>query len=167
MSRPHSTAIAFAVAAIGLAFFSAMDAVMNELAIAIGAYNAMLWRVVVGAVIGGAMWLGLRSPWPSRAAMRVHLVRGLLSSVMAILFFWGLARVPLAQAIALAFVAPLIALYLAAILLRERIERRAVLASLLGFAGVLVIFAGQREAELGREAFQGSLALLGSAGLYA
>ena len=71
---------------------------------------------------------------------------------MALTFFWGLARVPMAQAIALAFVAPLIALYLAAVILKETIERRAILASLLGFAGVLVILAGQAQAEMGREA---------------
>jgi S-adenosylmethionine uptake transporter len=86
---------------------------------------------------------------------------------MALTFFWGLARVPMAQAIALAFVAPLIALYLAAVLLGEKIERRALLASLLGFAGVLVIFAGQAEADLGPDAFRGSIAILVSAGLYA
>ena len=48
----------------------------------------------------------------------------------AMLFFWGLARVPLAQGVALSFIAPLIALYLAALLLKERIERTAILASL-------------------------------------
>ncbi|HEX8640976.1 MAG TPA: DMT family transporter [Allosphingosinicella sp.] len=167
MSRPHSTAVAFAVAAAGIAFFSGMDAVMKALAIAIGAYNAMLWRVVAGAMMGGAIWAALRSPWPSRAAMRVHLTRGLLSSVMAILFFWGLARVPLAQGVALAFVAPLIALYLAALILKEKIERRAILASVLGFAGVLVILAAQAEAEMGPDAFRGALAILASAILYA
>jgi len=99
--------------------------------------------------------------------MRFHLIRGIMSSVMAILFFWGLARVPMAQAIALAFVAPLIALYLAAILLKEKIERRAILASVLGFAGVIVIFSGQAEADLGPEAFQGSISILCSAALYA
>jgi S-adenosylmethionine uptake transporter len=165
--KPHSTAVAFAVATAGIAFFSAMDAVMKDLALAIGAYNAMLWRVLAGAVIGGAAWLGLRSPRPSRAAMRVHLIRGMLSSVMAILFFWGLARVPLAQGVALAFVAPLIALYLAAILLKEKIQRRAILASLLGFAGVLVILAAQAEAEMGPDAFRGALSILASALLYA
>jgi S-adenosylmethionine uptake transporter len=98
--------------------------------------------------------------------MRVHLTRGLIGVPMALSFFWGLARVPMAQAIALAFVAPLIALYLAAILLGEKIERRSLLASLLGFAGVLVIFWGQREAELGPDAFRGSLSILCSAALY-
>jgi S-adenosylmethionine uptake transporter len=73
----------------------------------------------------------------------------------------------MAQAIALSFVAPLIALYLAAVLLKEKIERRAILASLLGFAGVLVILAGQAEAELGPDAFRGAISILASAGLYA
>jgi S-adenosylmethionine uptake transporter len=165
--RPSSSATAFAVATLGIACFSGMDAVMKALTIAVGAYNAMFWRILVGAVIGGAVWSALRSPRPTRAAMKVHLIRGLLSSVMAILFFWGLARVPLAQGVALAFVAPLIALYLAALVLKERIERRAILGSLLGFAGVLVILLGQAEAELGPEAFRGAMAILASAVLYA
>ena len=91
---------------------------MKGLSLAIGTYNALLWRTLAGAAIGGAVFLLRRSPWPGRQAMRFHLIRGSMSSVMAILFFWGLARVPMAQAIALAFAAPLIALYLAAILLK-------------------------------------------------
>ena len=164
--KPHSTAVAFAVATAGIALFSAMDAVMKHLALAIGTYNALVWRTSAGALMGGAFFFGSRQAWPGREAMRVHLIRGLLGVPMALLFFWGLARVPMAQAIALAFVAPLIALYLAAIVLKEKIEARAILASLLGFGGVLVIFAGQAEAELGPDAFRGSIAILGSAGLY-
>ena len=52
----------------------------------------------------------------------LHLWRGLVVSVMAFLFFWGLARVPLAEAIGLSFIAPLIALYLAAVLLKEKFQ---------------------------------------------
>lgn len=165
--KPASTAVAFAVATAGIASFSAMDAVMKHLALALGTYNALLWRTGAGALIAAAFFFGRRTPWPARPALKVHLTRGLLGVPMALLFFWGLARVPLAQAIALAFVAPLIALYLATILLGETIERRAIFASLLGFAGVAVIFAGQADAELGREAFWGSVAILVSAGLYA
>ena len=161
-----STAVAFGVATLGIALFSGMDAVMKHLALAIGTYNALLWRTLTGALIAGAFFFGTRSAWPGPEAMRVHLTRGLLGVPMAVLFFWGLARVPMAQAIALAFVAPLIALYLAAILLKEQIEGRAILASLLGFGGVLVIFAGQAEADRGPEAFRGSIAILGSAALY-
>ena len=163
----HSTAVAFAVATLGIFSFSVMDALMKGLALSIGTYNALLWRTLTGALVAAVFFFGLGNRWPGKPAMRVHLTRGLLGVPMALTFFWGLARVPLAQAIALAFVAPLIALYLAAALLEEKIERRALFASLLGFAGVLVIFWGQREAELGPDAFRGSIAILVSAGLYA
>jgi len=165
--KTASLATAFAVATIGIAFFSGMDAVMKALTLHVGAFNAMFWRVAVGTLLGGAIWFALRSPRPTRAALRVHLIRGVLSSFMAILFFWGLARVPLAQGVALAFVAPLIALYLAAVLLGETIERRAILGSLLGFAGVLVIMSAQARADMGTEALWGSASILASALLYA
>jgi S-adenosylmethionine uptake transporter len=73
----------------------------------------------------------------------------------------------MAQAIALAFIAPLISLYLAALFLKEKIERKAILASLLGFAGVVVILSGQAGTDLGPQALVGSVSILGSAILYA
>ena len=170
MSAPapqSSIAMPFAVATLGIALFSGMDAVMKHLALGLGAYNALLWRTLAGAIFGGLIFVATRTPWPARAVLRLHLVRGSVSVVMAILFFWGLARVPLAQGVALAFVAPLIALYLAALILKEQIERRAILASMLGFAGVIVILLGQAEARLGPDALRGSIAILLSACLYA
>jgi S-adenosylmethionine uptake transporter len=163
----NSVALPFAVATLGIASFSVMDAVMKHLVLAIGTYNAVLWRNGAGALMSGLLFFALRRPWPTGAVVRVHVRRGLVGSVMAVLFFWGLGRVPLAQAIALAFIAPLIALYLAAVLLGERIERRAIGASLLGLFGVLVIFLGQSRADLGPDALWGSLAVLASACLYA
>ena len=166
-ARPPSTAAAFAVATLAIALFSAMDAVMKGLSVALGAYNTLFWRTLVGISISSVLFFATRTPWPERDVLRIHITRGAVSVFMALLFFWGLARVPLAQGVALSFVAPLIALYLAAILLKEKIERRAIFASLLGFAGVLVILSGQRGAELGPEAFEGALAILASASLYA
>ena len=165
--RSSSIAIPFAVATLGIALFSAMDAVMKHLVMAIGAYNAIVWRMGAVAVLGALMFAATRSAWPTRAVMRIHIIRGLVSSAMGFLFFWGLGRVPLAQGVALAFIAPLIALYLAAVLLHELIERRAILASLLGLGGVGVIFAGQAQADLGPQALLGSLAILASACMYA
>ncbi len=158
---------AFLVCVLGIALFSAMDAVMKGLVLAIGTFATMFWRNAIGIGLSGAAYLPRRSRWPSRATMRIHLARGVLSTAMGYLFFWGIGRVPLAQAIALAFIAPLIALYLAAVMLNESVNRRTVGASLIAFAGVLVIFIGQARAELGREALIGSLAILGSAVLYA
>jgi len=163
----HSIALPFAVATAGIALFSGMDAVMKQLTLAIGVYNAIFWRQLVGAFCGGVAFFGMKGRWPAWPVMRIHLVRGVVSALMGLLFFWGLARVPLAQGVALAFVAPLIALYLAALILKEKIARQAIFASVFGFAGVLVILAAQAEARLGPEALQGSLAILLSATLYA
>ncbi|HVF83905.1 MAG TPA: DMT family transporter [Sphingomicrobium sp.] len=163
----HSPAIAFFVGTLGIALFSAMDAVMKGLVLAIGTYATMLWRSFVSVGLSGAMYLPRRVGWPERRVMRLHVSRGLLSTVMGLLFFWGIGRVPLAQAIALAFIAPLIALYLASVWLHETIGPRTVGASLIAFAGVVVIFIGQAQADLGYDALLGSVAILLSAVCYA
>ena len=165
--QPHNTAAAFAVATLGIACFSAMDALMKGLSLSIGTYNALLWRTMAGAAIGALVFFGRRMAWPGPVAMRLHVKRGVVGTLTAGFFFWGLARVPLAQAIALSFIAPLIALYLAAILLGETIRREAIIASLIGFAGVVVIFAGQAQAELGPDALAGAVAILIGACFYA
>ena len=51
MARPGITTIAFGVAAIGIALFSTMDAMMKHLVLALGAYNAMLWRMLAMIVL--------------------------------------------------------------------------------------------------------------------
>ena len=166
MKSPNALA-AFAVATLGIAVFSAMDAVMKGLSLALGAYNALVWRSFAGVAISGVLFLATRTAWPARSVMRVHLIRGSVSAVMAIAFFWGLARVPMAQAVALTFIAPLIALFLAAVLLKEHVGRTAIIASLLAIVGVGVILTGQARAEMGPEAFHGTLAVLVSAICYA
>jgi S-adenosylmethionine uptake transporter len=163
----HNPLTAFFVGVLGIALFSGMDAVMKGLVLAIGTFATMFWRNLVGVALSGALYLGRGAQWPSRSTMKLHVGRGALSSVMGFLFFWGLARVPLAQAVALAFIAPLIALYLAAVMLHETIGRRTLAGSLIAFAGILVIFVGQAQADLGREATIGSIAILVSAVCYA
>lgn len=166
MKSPNALT-AFAVATLGIAVFSAMDAVMKGLSLALGAYNALVWRSFAGVAISGVLFVATRTAWPVRSVMRVHLIRGAVSAVMAIAFFWGLARVPMAQAVALTFIAPLIALFLAAVLLKEHVGRTAIIASLLAIVGVGVILTGQARAEMGPEAFHGTLAILLSAVCYA
>jgi S-adenosylmethionine uptake transporter len=160
------TSIAFAVATLGIALFAAMDAVMKGLSIAIGAYNAVFWRMLLGLALSSLLYLTRRPPNPSREAMRFHIIRGLVGSVMALTFFWGIARLPLAEAVALTFIAPLLSLYLAAVFLKEPVGRQAVLASVIGFAGVLVIV-GARAGTPGDRDLWGAASVLLSAMLYA
>ena len=166
-SESHSFLMPMLAVLTGLAFFSAMDAVMKDLSISIGVYNAMLWRDVAGVFLMSALYFRRPRKWPSRAAMRLYLIRSVLITIMAFLFFWGLVRVPLAEGVALSFIAPLLALYLAAVLLKERIGKATILASLLGIVGVLVIVLGKMEGDFGPDAQWGVAAILLSATAYA
>ena len=134
----------FLIACAGIATFSAMDVLMKGLSIDIGAYNAVLWRTGAGTLFSGLLYLASRpAAWPDAATMKIHAVRARFVAGMAITFFWALARLPMAEAIALAFVAPLMTLYMAAIFLGEKIGPRSIAASMLGLVGVVVIVAGK------------------------
>jgi len=167
LNRPLSPALAFAVAAAGIGLFSIMDAFMKSLTLALGVYNALIWRTGVSALFGFGAWAASGARRPTRRGMRLHAIRGAITAAMALLFFWGLARVPMAQAITLSYIAPLLALLLGALFLHERVGRRVAGASLAAFTGVLVVLAGQSQAALGPGALEGAVAVLGSALLYA
>lgn len=158
----------FLATALAVALFALMDALMKGASIALGAYSALLCRSLIGTAVMLPIWKLAGGGTPSPMRLRIHALRGAVTCGMALLFFYSLVRLPIAEAIALSFIAPLIALYLAAFLLGERIGRRAVFASLLGFAGVLLIGLARFErGALGAEEAKGVAAVLASACLFA
>jgi S-adenosylmethionine uptake transporter len=160
------------VALTGLACFSVMDGVMKAASTAIGPYGAMFWRNLLGALFMAPIWLnarrraGLRG-LPGVDVLKLHLLRSAVAGTMAVLFFYGVVRTPLAESIALSFLAPLIALYLAAVMLGEQVGPRAVAGSVLALGGVGVIAAGKFGGHYEPEAIKGLAAILVSAVLYA
>lgn len=165
--RDHHAAPFLAVT-LGIALFSVMDGLMKSASIAVGAYTAMLLRSLIGSALMFPLWKWRGGTWPEGTAMKLHALRGAISGAMATSFFWGLVHVPMAEGIAISFIAPLIALYLAAALLGERIGRGAVLASVLGLGGVIVIaWARMGQTAYGSMAGWGIAAILFSAVLYA
>src|SRR5204863_2800263 len=163
MSAQHNPLPAYAAAVAGIALFSIMDMVMKGLTLAIGTFPTQMWRSLIGIALAVIPFLATRNPWPRGTALRLHLLRGTMMVPMAVLFFWGLARVPMAQAVALTFIAPLIALVLAGVVLKESVGKRTVGGSIAAFIGVVVIFVGQAKADLGTDALLGSVAILASA----
>ncbi|WP_249978942.1 DMT family transporter [Vreelandella olivaria] len=103
---------------------------------------------------------GLRKLRTKRPGM--HLIRGLIYTATMICFVWGLTLLPLAEATAIAFVAPLFVTLLAVPLLGERIDLPVLIASLTGFVGVLIVV------RPGGDAFQlGAMTVLAAAVFYA
>lgn len=168
MHPASSNLVAFLVACLGIALFCVMDTLMKGLVIAIGVYNALLWRSLAGSAASAALFFATRTAWPAAPVVKLHIQRGTVIAGMALLWFWSLEFLPLAEAIALSFISPLLALYLAAMLLGERIGRAAIIASLLGLAGVLVMVGARiGAARPDVDGLWGAAAVFGSAILYA
>lgn len=166
MRRDHPI-LPYAATFLGIATFSVMDAAMKAASLSAGVYTALLLRCAIGSAIMLPVWLLGGGRWPVRAVFRMHLIRSTVVAGMAMLFFWGLVRMPMAEAIALSFIAPLIALFLASVLLGERVGRRAVAASLLGLVGVAVIALAPGDQAGAPRSLSGVAAILASAVLYA
>lgn len=152
----------------GIALYSAMDALMKGASLAIGGYSAFLLRNVLGFLVLAPLFWWRIGKMPRREVLRIHLIRGTVLAFMGWTFFASLVLLPLAEAIAISFIAPLVALYLAAILLGEEIRPSSVGGSLLGLLGVLIIVGGRIGREnFDRDAMIGVALVLVSALLYA
>ncbi len=157
-------------------FFGAMDAAMKAVTIDLGVVAALFWRCMIGSVLAIVLFVARgQARLPRGDALRLHLLRGTVVAGMAVLFFWGLARTPMAETVAITFIAPIIALFLAAVVLKEKIGSGAIMASVLGLAGVAIIATGRLGLlggasagdEQGASQWSGIAAITGSAVLYA
>lgn len=167
MKSAASATIPVLVCTLAIFLLSAMDAGMKTLVIAIGVYNTVLWRTMMAAAVSAGAWAAQPRQRPGAKALRLHGLRALVVGIILITFFWGLARLPMAVAIGLSFIAPLFALFLAALMLKERIRPQAIWAAILGFAGVAIILTGQLTgAQYSTEALLGTLSILVSTVFY-
>ena len=164
---PHHRLAPVVLTVLAVALLSVMDGFMKAASLAVGAYSAMICRGMIGTALTAPLFFASGGGWPSRAVLKVHALRSTVTAIMAVLFFHSITLLPLAEAIALSFIAPLIALYLAAVMLGETIAPRAILASLAGFAGMLVIVWPRLAGGFPSGSWEGIAALMASALLYA
>ena len=166
--RPSTHLLPYIAAAAGIGLLGLMDGAMKYASLAAGAYSATLLRSLVAAALIAPVWLVRRTHWPRGRVLRLHIERGCVSAFMALSWFYALTKLPIAEAMAISFVAPLIALYFSHALLGEQVSRNAIRASLLGLVGTFVIVGGRLgEAGLTRDLALGLASLLFSAVLYA
>lgn len=119
---------------------------MNDLAIkALSGAYALHQVILIRAFIGIALVLAVM--WYSRAGLRqmrtrrigAHALRVSIVMVSNITYFVGLSLMPLADAVAVAFVAPLFVTLMSAVILREHVGPRRWAAVAVGLAGVVIM----------------------------
>ena len=128
------------LALAGFALLSVGDAVVKSIAGAWPAPAIAALRYVIGASgLAALLWwhqgrAGFLMPNP-----KIQLLRGLSVAVATICFFSAIALMPLAEATAITFTSPMITALLAALILKEPAGRGTIIASMVAFAGVLLI----------------------------
>ena len=129
------------IATVAIAMGTCIDALVKGVAPGAGLHHLLAWRFFFGAIIAGAVFLAKKRPRPSTEAIRFHTMRGLLQLFCAVTFFYALTQLKLAEATALGFTAALLVAPVARLVIGERLSPVAVLAAILGFAGVaLAVF---------------------------
>ena len=139
-----------ACAALAVVMFSANDSTIKFLSGDYALHEVVLFRSVIGLLIVSVCVFPFAGGWRVIRTQRLvlHILRGLLVVFANITFFLGLAVLPLADAVAIFFVSPLLITVFSVVFLGEQVGPRRWVAVLVGFLGVLIV---QRP---GTEAFQ-------------
>lgn len=124
---------------LAVAAWSAMMVLVRALSEDYTSFEILFIRTLVGLAIMAPMFRhtglgGLRT-----RRLPLHLIRGLFAYFGMLGLFIGIGEIPLADVVALSFTQPIFIVLLAALLLGERFGSIRALATLGGFAGVLII----------------------------
>jgi drug/metabolite transporter (DMT)-like permease len=167
---PVATSLArivlLAVAAEGL--LTLMDALIKLLSARYPTLQIAFLRFAFGLAGAAVSAAWSRPGWPTREALLFNGVRAVVIVVTATTFFFALGRLPLADAIALSFISPVLTALFGVSLLGERLDWRIGVALAAGFLGMLLIVGGKvGGAGLSSEALLGAGAVVVSAIGYA
>ncbi len=158
---------AILMAATAEGFLALLDAIIKMQSAHFEVPQLSFMRFAMGSVFAAA-WFMRAPAWPSRDAVKFNVLRSLIGVGASWSFFTGLSLLPLAEAMAISFAAPLMLAVMGVLFLGERVGPRLVLALLAGFAGMLVIVAGQMgSADYTPGTLKGALAVLLATVFYA
>lgn len=135
--------------------FIGVTGIVRHLGSDLSAYQAAFLRYVFGLAIMAPVLIrilrqaGLHPRLPQKAGF--HILRGLVHGTGVMLWFYAMARIPIAEVTALGYTAPIWTTIMAVVFLREKIAMRRIAAVVIGFVGVIVILRpGLQEVSIGQ-----------------
>ncbi len=125
--------------ALGMFLFSAVDTQAKFLTETLHPIQ-IVWARQMGLVIGVLILLGLKGLQVLHTKQPVlQITRGAMAAGSATIFIVAVSYVPLADAVAVSFVAPFIVTVLGALILKEPVGIRRWIAVTIGFIGTLIV----------------------------
>ena len=142
--------------------FVCVTGIVRHLGSDIPAVEAAFIRYAIGLALVLPALRPLLRQWPRPALMKVFVARGIVHGIAVMLWFYAMARVPIAEVTALGYTAPIYVTLGAAYFFGETLHARRIMAVVTGFVGAMIIL---------RPGFQeissGQLAQLTAAPLFA
>ena len=148
--------------------FVAVTGIVRHLGTDMSPTQAAFIRYIFGLILLVPLLFRLGSAWLSAGAplrvrrLGMHALRGLVHGIGVMLWFYAMARIPIAEVTAIGFTGPIFATIGAAMFLGERLRARRVGAILVAFGGAMIILRPGFE-----EVSMGALAQLAAAPLFA
>ena len=131
-----------AIMVAAMIFAPVMDAIAKMLATRfdVSPATVTLGRFVVQSVF---LFVFLVFAWSRKSlpvyVSKVNILRGMIMGLAAMLFFTALKYMPLADAISVFFVEPIIVMLMSAAFLGEKVGWRRLVAACIGFAGAIIV----------------------------
>jgi len=128
-------------ATIAVVFFSINDVAIKFLSDGYALHQVVLIRSVIGVIVIMFMIAPFTAGWGIARTRKLplHMLRGLCVVFANMTFFLGLAAMPLADAVAIFFISPLLITLASVVFLGESVGPRRWAAIAVGFIGVLVM----------------------------
>ena len=142
--------------------FVAVTAVIRAMGPTLPAPEAAFLRYAIGFGLLGPSILRLMTHLPPRPVLGLFVWRGLAHALGVSLWFYAMARIPIAEVTAIGYITPILVTLGAALLFGEALKLRRVMGVLVGFAGALIIIRPGFEA-----VSLGQIAQLGAATFFA
>ncbi|WP_286676570.1 DMT family transporter [Peribacillus asahii] len=143
--------------------FSIMNALVKAVSLSIPSAEVVFFRSIIGTIIIYFMMRHSKVEF-SKKGVPMLAVRGVLGALYLLAYFYTISKIPLADASILAHLSPFFAIFIAAILLKEKVSQRVRLLLPLVIAGAILLVKPFNYSTYSIYAFVGILSALFAAG---
>lgn len=151
MARPDRTLAGIGWMLVTSVLFVGVTGIVRYLGSEMAATQASFIRYLVGLILILPWLLPLFRKPPTKRQMSLYTLRGVAHGIGVTLWFYAMARIPIAEVTAIGYISPIFVTLGAAIFLGERIQMRRILAVIVAFCGTLIILRpGFQELNLGQ-----------------
>lgn len=120
-------------------FFVGVTGIVRHVGTDIPSVEAAFIRYAAGLLMVLPLMTPLLRKLPPAPVLRIYAVRGVLHGFAVMLWFYAMARIPIAEVTAIGYTAPIFVTLGAALFFREALHLRRLIAIAIGFMGTLII----------------------------